>query len=488
MKRHLWFALVVLAVLVLAGCGVHSPQVDDRVTAFVHVNLVPMTEEIVLEDYAVLVEGRAIVAIGPAGQVALPERATVVDGAGAYLMPGLADMHVHSTDEWVGGDDWPVSPLALYLANGVTTVRDCGHTGEISLPLRWRDEIAAGRLDGPTMYTAGSVFHGDHRGEIYPGVVQEQLDQGYDLIKLRDVRSADQFALVAQEVEQAGAYWVSHVPFRVGLDAALDAGIDEMAHVEELTFETLEIDTRGAQVDEDWIVRIVEAMVRQYGPPPAAFETEQVERTIWERHAEDLTALAEEVRSAGVSVGTTLVVDDPQAEFDSDGFLVRPEVRYLARSIRESVRQGEGKVQRAVNDAAPGLRYLAECKYAADRLALQSLRKAGVPLLLGTDSGGSMPIVPGLSVHDELDILTENGFTPYQALVTATVNAAPVVEAMTGEGNVGTIQVGSRADLILVDGNPLEDLSTLRDPRGVMAAGRWYPREMLQQMIAVGQR
>ena len=123
------------------GVAVQRAKLADRVTAFIHVNVVPMTDEIVLQDQTVLVKGRAIAAIGAAGEVVVPEGATVIDGAGAYLAPGLADMHVHSTDEWVGGDDWPVSPLALYLANGVTTVRDCGHTGEISLPLRWRDQM-----------------------------------------------------------------------------------------------------------------------------------------------------------------------------------------------------------------------------------------------------------------------------------------------------------------------------------------------------------
>jgi imidazolonepropionase-like amidohydrolase len=444
-----------------------------------------MTDEMVLEDHTVVVEESTIVAIGPTDQIAVPKDAAVIDGAGAYLMPGLADMHVHSTDEWVDGDDWPVSPLRLYLANGVTTVRDCGHTGDISLPPRWRDEIHAGNLDGPAIHTTGSVLHGDHRGRIYQGVVQEQLDEGYGFIKLRDVRSADQFFLVAEEVDRAGVYMVSHVPFRVGLDDALSAGLDEIAHLEEFYFETLEIDTRGAQVDEDWIVRIVDAMFQLYGTPPVRFDVEEVEQRVRELHEESISTAVEKVRSAGVLVGTTMVVNNPQVEFDPAAFLAHSDSKYLSQSILDMVRRGETKIQRALRDIGPEYQYLASIKYAADRLALRTLWRAGVPLLLGTDSGSHLPIIPGFSIHDELRILTENGFAPYEAIVTATANAARVVEAMTGEGDMGTIEVGKRADLLLIGGNPLEDVSNVRDPLGVMAAGRWYSRETLQQMIAI---
>jgi imidazolonepropionase-like amidohydrolase len=114
------------------------------------------------------------------------------------------------------------------------------------------------------------------------------------------------------------------------------------------------------------------------------------------------------------------------------------------------------------------------------------LGEAGIPLLLGTDSGGDeLGVVPGLAVHGELRILTENGFAPYEAIATATINAAEVVETMTGEGDFGTIEVGNRADLILVTENPLEDVGNIRDPLGVMAAGRWYSKETLEQMTAI---
>ena len=117
---------------------------------------------------------------------------------------------------------------------------------------------------------------------------------------------------------------------------------------------------------------------------------------------------------------------------------------------------------------------------------LRNLHDAGVLLLLGTDSGtGGMGIIPGYSIHDELLILVENGFSPYEALATGTINAGIVIERMTGEGDFGTIEIGKRADLILVRGNPLEDVENIRDPLGVMAAGRWYSEKLLAESIQV---
>ncbi len=106
-------------------------------------------------------------------------------------------------------------------------------------------------------------------------------------------------------------------------------------------------------------------------------------------------------------------------------------------------------------------------------------------LILGTDSGFGMGIVPGFSLHGELLTLIHAGFTPYEAIATGTVNASKVVEQMIGVDDFGTIQVGKRADLILIGGNPLEDVTNIQDILGVMAAGRWYPRETLDEMLSL---
>lgn len=113
------------------------------------------------------------------------------------------------------------------------------------------------------------------------------------------------------------------------------------------------------------------------------------------------------------------------------------------------------------------------------------LAQAGIPMVLGTDAGRLSGLIHGTSLHDELRIVTECGFSPYQAIAACTKNAAKVAEAMTGTRDFGTIEVGKRADFILVKQNPLEDVSNILDNRGVMAAGRWFEKSELQKMITV---
>ena len=485
--RRAFRSLIAVALLVLipTSCGRAERQVaisrgsesKELVTAFINVSLVPMTEEVILENQTVLVKGTRIIQIGPSHEVAIPENAAVIDGAGAYLMPGLADMHIHSTDDWLSDTAWPASPLDLFLANGVTTIRDCGHNGDISLPLRWREEIQAGHLDGPTIYTTGSVLYDDRRGPVYPGIVQDQVDQGFDFLKLYSPLSEEHFYEAMAEAKQLGLYTVGHIPYQVGLDGALAAGMNEIAHVEEVYFASLDLELTGHPSEEEWLSQVIELSI------PLLEATGDNPEVIERLHGEAISTIVDKLRSADVVVGTTMVVGEVvvQKLFEPEVFLARPENRYLPLRNREQIRRGEDEHQlifRGIEDLAPG-------KYATDQLILAHLRQAGIPLILGTDASPTLAVVPGFSIHDELRILTENGYSPYEAIATATVNAAQVIEAITGSRDCGTIEVGNRADLILVAGNPLEDLVHIREPLGVMAAGRWYSRETLERMIAI---
>ena len=470
-----------LLVAILSGCtveGQHDPQQvsDVGYTAFVHVNVVPMTSEVIAKDQTVLIEGDRIIAVGPRRSVSIPENATIIDGEGAYLMPGLADMHMHTRQDW-DTDAWSVSPLVLYLANGVTTIRDFGPSGEdLTYALEWRDQIQAGTRIGPTIYASGKILFASPLGDPQ-GLVRENHQLGFDFLKLYSYLStADAHEALATAIE-LGMYTSGHVPYAIGLENILADGMNEIAHVEELLFEFIEYDRKKQLTPDAWLSYLINSAMGQFDLSSAFIEAEFAHQ-----HTETMQHILDELRAYGTPICTTMVVDDviQHKLFELDAFLARPEIGFIPTAYLDLLRSGKEKHQLQFS----GIEDLAVYKYGIDRWLLTELHQAGVPLLLGTDSG-IMAIIPGFSIHDELRILVENGFSPYEAIKAGTVNASAVVERMVGEDDFGTVEVGKRADLLFLSGNPLEDMRAIRDLRGVMAAGRWYSREALDQMIVI---
>jgi imidazolonepropionase-like amidohydrolase len=156
----------------------------------------------------------------------------------------------------------------------------------------------------------------------------------------------------------------------------------------------------------------------------------------------------------------------------------------MRKGYLNSFRKGKEKHQLIFK----GYEDFALFKYNLEVLLLKELKKAGVRLLLSTDAGtGGMGIVPGFSIHNELRILIENGFSPYEAIAAGTVNASKVIQEMTGADDFGTIEVGKRADLLLIEADPLDNVNNIKKLRGVMAAGRWYSKANLQKRITLKQ-
>ena len=463
MKRSTSFRVVILIILIAAGCSNSEEWV-----AFQDINLVPMTGEKIVANQTVLVKGDRIYQIGKSDEIQVSPKAKVVEGKGAYLMPGLADMHVHLTGEW------PLHQLDLYLANGVTTVRDLDGR---DFMLQWQNEINAGKRSGPTIYASGPIIWGYEHNALE--LVAKQKS-GYDSVKFYSYFSKKDFRQALKLARAQSLYTIGHIPFAAGLDEAIAGGMDEIAHVEELAWELVEFDRNKVLPAKEWFLYLKQVFYQQ-AQPFFHLGVQEIEKQYLAR----ISNIVQKLKGTSMRVNTTMYLDEViiQKLSEPEKFLKRPTSAYLPRKYIHSFLQGKEKHQLLFK----GGEELAPFKYAMDKMLLIQLHQAGIPLTLGTDAGtGAMGIVPGFSAQEELRVLTENGFSPYEAIRTATVNASRAVAGMTGKDDFGTIEVGKRADFIMLENNPLDDVSNLKNSLGVMAAGRWFDKSDIQNMIDPG--
>jgi hypothetical protein len=475
----------------LYGCNsLENHELDDFATAAItNVNLVPMTAEIILQDQTVLIREDRIIAIGDSDDVIVPPGVQAIDGEGAYLMPGLADMHVHIYEE--SRDDLPVSPLNLYIAKGVTTIRDCG-TAPIgpndTFVLDWRDEILSGETVGPLIYSSGRTIHGPL---LNPGgVLAARYSKGFDFAKLYMELSVREFTEAQTKAEELGIYTVGHIPYQVGFELAISLGLDEIAHLEELSFDLMWFDNRPLSfLDQaNWLSALLESVFDTYGYDMSTdiyFDSTAFLQVQGERLEQIINSLIAHDIGVGTTLATYETVDAKL--FDRDAFVSREETAYLYPFLIEEVLAGQNRHQLMFQMLGENQK-LWFWKTDLDIFLLKEFHRAGVMFVSGTDAGSqSIGVVEGFATHDDLRLLVRYGFTPYEALLTATVNAAHVVEKMGGNGNFGTIEVGNRADLILVSGNPLEDIQITDNILGVMVRGQWFSQEELEEMTSINE-
>lgn len=415
--------------------------------AFVGVTVVPMDAYGVLENQTVVVVGKRIARAGPAAEVKVPEDAVRIDGAGLFLMPGLAEMHAH-----IPGSSAPPgeieNTLFLYAANGITTIR--GMLGEPA-HLELRERAERGEILSPRIYTSGPSLNGnsvrspEHAREL----VRAQADAGYDFLKLHPGLSRAAFDAIDETADETGISYAGHVSRAVGLERTLEAG----------------------QATIDHLDGYVEALA---GPPHAQtsqfFGLNLVDRA----DVDELPRLARRTAAAGVwNVPTMALFPDFLA--DPDESARRPQMRYVSAGQAESWANSVRQFQSSPNFSAESGRRFLELR----RGILKALHDAGAGILLGSDAPQVFN-VPGFAIHEELAEYVRAGLTPFEALRTGTVAVARFYGA---EDERGAVAEGMVADLVLVRGNPLEDVGNLRDPAGVMLRGRWLPAEEIRARL-----
>jgi imidazolonepropionase-like amidohydrolase len=455
----LLFALITLGTTVFhIAFGASKAQVAQQSAnvpksiAFVNVNVVPFDRERILEGQTVIVRDGRIAQLGPAGNVKVPADALRIDGRGKYLMPGLADMHVHLSAQ----QDLASQQLQLFLANGVTTVRNM-----IGKPehLLFRERVAKGELPGPTIYTAGPPLLGNtiSTPEAAERAVSEQKKAGYDLIKVHEGLSPETYAAIVSTAKRVGIPFAGHVTATVGLKRALEAQQTSIEHL-------------------DGYLQAMVADGSSVAPGPSQIVLGPVLEHIDESK---IPALAAATRKAGVWNDPTLtlfklIVSDATPE----DLMQWPELQYVPATMREAFAKQK---QSTANIPAPKSereRYL-ELR----NKMLTALHAAGAKLLIGPDSPQFF-LVPGFATHRELQSFVEAGLTPYQAIEAATRNPGEYfAEVMKVPRDFGTVEVGMRADLLLLEGNPLESVANLSKRAGVMVRGRWLPESELRKTL-----
>ncbi|KLJ02147.1 hypothetical protein WQ56_03730 [Luteimonas sp. FCS-9] len=418
----------------------------SRAVAFVGVDVLPMDRDVRLDDHTVVVRDGRIVEIAPTAEARVPEEAERIDGAGRVLMPGLAEMHGH-----VPGADRPEEvedTLLLYLANGVTLVRNM--SGDPSHPAL-RARIESGEVAGPTLVVASPWLRGEDAAAV-EAEVRTHRAAGAELIKLGSI-PAEAYPTMVRTADALGLPFAGHIPSGVGLVAALDAGQASIDHldryVEFLVPGAPVADAEAGWFGSAWVDRVDTARI-----------DEAVRRTV----------------AAGTwNVPTLSLVEHMASAETPERMLAWPEMRYMP--ARERTRWLRAKREYAQRpdfqpDAAARL-------VALRRQLLKALHDGGAPIALGSDAPQFFN-VPGFSVHREMAMMQAAGLTPYEVLVTGTRNPA---RALGTPDDFGTVEVGRRADLVLLDGDPREALAHARTPVGVMVRGQWWPRDRLQTAL-----
>lgn len=421
-----------------------SPAVDaPAITAYVKVHVVPMDRERVLRDQTVIVENGRIAAIGRGLNV--PPSAKIIEGKGRYLSPGLADMHNHSDTR---------EDLALFLANGVTTMLNMGEAKN-SFVGRTRLAVEKGEVPGPRVLAALAVDGSPQYGHLVVATPEDARAaarlakaNGYAFLKVYNNLTPEAFAALVAASRAEGLSVVGHGVTSVGLEKQLEAGQVMAAHAEEFFY--------------------------TFFTPPGAPQTDAAPDP---RRIPEAIALLKRTGAfvvADLHNYATIAGQFGKPEVVAS-YLQMPEATYLSPADRVSwINSGYQKKKKV--DLTARVVFL--------RDFIKAMADAGVPLMSGGDAPSIPGLVPGFSVHRNLAMLEQAGLSRFQILSLATrVPGEFVNRYAPGTVPVGTVTVGSRADLVMTDANPLDDLATLERPVGVMANGRWYDAAELKALI-----
>lgn len=451
MKKPLAFILSLLIGLVTAQAQKTSEQgkVLPQV-AFVDVNIIDVEQGRILKNRTIYIENGIIKEIRKAKTAKLPQGTVRIDGKNRYLMPGLADMHVHHSAQGAFGTGsepplYDEKDLLLYLVNGVTTVRNMAGSEYV---LKLKNRLSKGEIIGPHYYSSGPPLVTGKRGftvssaQQIATVIAEQKQAGFDFIKVYCCFTKENQELYDKIIETAEANQipaVGHIQFHLALEDALK--LRSIEHLEHL---------------------------------PRYFNNEHPDK---DKHQDQIRKLLQ----SKTVICPTLSPFALYELFDEQmlaKYLTRPEMHYFSTLLYDEEMKLLRDKKSYLNDKAQGedIKHM----YEEAMRYVYFLHQQKIPLILGTDSGGIFPLVPGFSIHRELELLTQAGLSPMEALQTGTVNVARFLGNFNKRGSIAETK---EADLVLLDKNPLVNISNTREIRGVMVGRNWIDKTAIKNIL-----
>jgi imidazolonepropionase-like amidohydrolase len=446
------------------------------------VTVIDATGHAAQPNMSVEIEGGHIVAVSPSKKAHIPKNATIVDGAGKFLIPGLWDMHVHGASD----SRAPWSHL-LFVANGVVGVRDMSGPPDAHV---WRATQASNTDPSPTIYLGSPIVDGPD--PTWPDsivvadeaqgreIVDQQQQRGADFIKVYSGLPRNVYFAIADEANKRGIPFEGHVPEAVSAAEASRAGQKSIEH--------LTLVAEGCSKEEKSMAAERQRLEASFRAPDANMPQKiaagqsiirlnfHVVETFDDATSQSL--FAQFVKNGTWQTPTlTLLqakIDDPLNANDA-------QLKFLSREVR--AKWDAGYYNHFPPPARAAMVQLAKAEFDESKKIVGLMYQAGVPILAGTDTMNPH-CYPGFGIHDELALLVEAGLPPLAALQAATRNAAQFVGQLDSRG---TIEVGKTADLVLLDKDPLADIHNTRSIQAVVLNGRLFQRAALDAMLAKAQ-
>jgi len=424
-----------------------------------NVNIIAMEKPVAMNNMALAIYKDKIVAIVDQSKAHRIKATNRIDGNGRYLMPGLADMHVHV--RWN-----PQVMFNLFIAHGVTTVvnmRLLDGDGKID-HLKLRNQIAAGEITGPRYLVSGVFWGGDFPATIdaVESVLDDHQKNRIDFVKIHDDLDSNIYNAVIAGAKQRGLKVIGHAQHNQPLKSSLT--LNSLEHMEEILY--VSRDAPFANDNQNDFLSAYRANVERL------FDSNYRKKVV------------NDIAASNIYMDPTLIVYKMVGEWASDEHLAamrdNPELQYLPTDVREYwLNPATNPYQ---EEGFPITKPEVDKNLTILFLLTKELHDAGVPLMTGSDTFGTL--VPGLSLHQELQLFVEAGLTPFEALKCSTVNVA----AYLGEtGVAGVIQVGARADFILLDKNPLIDISNSRSVSGIYTHQQWLSKSDIKKLLKSAQ-